>query len=165
MDMKALAEAACMFSTAAYETTYGNWVFDPDEYDDTIDPDELEDALWQVGGYYLLEVERYDGRFDLTVSTYYTKDEEYDGPFDDETEKAWLDAWDTAAACTLFGSAAGWDNGRWVKQERLIADSVLGEYIPCNDAVLAKAEELFGDLVKFATHDNLYLYMRVKEEA
>ena len=83
MDMKALAEAACMFSTAAYETTYGNWVFDPDEYDDTIAPDELEDALWQVGGYYLLEVERYDGRFDLTVSTYYTKDEEDDGPFDE----------------------------------------------------------------------------------
>ena len=51
-----------------------------------------------------------------------------------------------------------------MKQERLIAYTNMGEYIPCNDAVLTKAEELFGDLVKFAAHDNLYLYMRVEED-
>ena len=168
MDMKALAEAACMFSTAAYETTYGNWVFDPDEYNDTIDPYELEKALRYVGGDYLLEVDRYDGRFDLTLSTYYMKDgdpdKEYDNPYSDDTECEWADAWETAAACKLFAYVFEFGGG-WMKQEYLIAYTVLGEYVPCNEAVLDKCKALFASFVKGTDYISWKLFLGIKEEA
>ena len=168
MDMKALAEAAYMFSTAAYETTYGNWVFDPDEYDTTVDPYELEKALRYVGGDYLLEVDRYDGRFDLTLSTYYMKDgdpdKEYDNPYSDDTGCEWADAWETAAACKLFAYVFEFGGG-WMKQEYLIADTVLGEYVPCNEAVLDKCKAIFGLRVADLEHINWKLHITVRKKA
>ena len=168
MDMKALAEAAYMFSTAAYETTYGNWVFDPDEYDTTIDADTLEKALRYVGGNYLLEVYRYDGRFDLTLSTYYMKDGnpdyEYAYPYSDDTGCEWADAWDTAAACRLFSDVFEFGSG-WVKQVRLITYTLLGEYVPYNEAVLDKCKAIFGLRVDDLEHINWKLHITVRKKA
>ena len=168
MDVKALAEAARLFSDAAYETTYGNWVFESDEYDNSIDLAELEDALFLVGDPYLLWVDVDDGRIDLTLSTYYMKDgypgEEYDSPYSDDTESEWADAWDTAAACRLFSDVFEFGSG-WVKQEGLITYTLLGEYVPCNEAVLDKCKALFADCVKDTDYIGWKLYLSMKEES
>ena len=180
MDTRTMAEAASMFSTAAYETMYGSWTFYPDEYDDTIDPEALEDALWLVGDGYLLEVERNDGVVTLNLSTYYLKagepDEEFDYPYGEDTESEWLDAWDTAAACRLFAYVSGCIPSRlgpscfsprsgWVKQTNLIVDTILGEYVPSNEFVLEKCKAIFGDRVDDLEHGNWTLHATVREEA
>lgn len=166
MRLNVLAEAARMFSDAAYETTYGSWTFEPDEYDHSIDWRELESALWWVGDKYLLEVDRYDGQVTLTLSTYYLKegnpDHEYDDPYCEETGDEWHDAWETAAACRLFGYVSLSGSG-WVKQERFITLTILGEYVPCNDYVLEKCKAIFGDYVDDLEHGNWTLHATVRD--
>lgn len=83
----ARAAAAWMFGTAAMKTTYGNYIFSETDlkFDFRIgceDVDALIDELYRIGDGYLLQVDYYyseddaDNVYDLTVSTYYTGEDE-----------------------------------------------------------------------------------------
>lgn len=141
MDYGTLRKAAWMFSNAAYETTSGNWIFSPEEVGG-FEPDALDEALRYVGGGFLLDVETYDGCVDLTLSTHYACDEETEASRAD----GWRDAWDTAAACWLFGKSVA--NGVAEVPGWALGMTCPGFCYEPGGSMLRVFGELFGDYAK-----------------